>query len=107
MFYLGLYFYRQRVRVIALLPNNFLLLFLRVERVCKEFLKGKSIILLYSHIIILLEYYYENIITFNNLFLVVTVHKIDANKTRRVCFDRCNRLGRVTVVQINPASWGG
>ena len=40
--YHGLYSYRQWVRFITLFPNNFLLLLLHVERVCKNFLKGKS-----------------------------------------------------------------
>ena len=35
----GLYSYRQRVRVIRLFPNNFYVLFLHVERVCKRFWK--------------------------------------------------------------------
>ena len=37
--YRGLYSYRQRVRVIRLFPNNFYVLFLHVERVCKRFWK--------------------------------------------------------------------
>ena len=37
--YGGLYSYRQRVRVIPLFPNNFYVLFLYVERICKHFWK--------------------------------------------------------------------
>ena len=37
MVYRGLYSYRQRVRVITLFPNTFLVLFLYVERFCKSF----------------------------------------------------------------------
>ena len=37
--YRGLYSYRQWVRVIRLFPNNFYVLFLPVERVCKRFWK--------------------------------------------------------------------
>ena len=38
--YRGLYYYRQRVHIITLFPNNFFfLLLLHVERVCKSFWK--------------------------------------------------------------------
>ena len=37
--YRGLYSYRQWVRFITLFPNNFLVLLLHVERVCKSFWK--------------------------------------------------------------------
>ena len=37
MLYRGLYSYRQRVRVITLLPSILFVLFLHVERVSKKF----------------------------------------------------------------------
>ena len=38
-------------------------------------------------------------LTFNSLFVVVTVDKIDANRTRCAYFDWCDLLGRVTTIQ--------